>query len=76
MWVMGGPVRGRRVYGKWFGLAPDDLYQQRELAVTTDFREPIAEVLRLHLGLSEMAIEKIFPQLPNGSGNASTLVRL
>jgi uncharacterized protein (DUF1501 family) len=76
MWVMGGPVRGRRVYGKWLGLAPGDLYQQRDLAVTTDFREPIAQVLRLHLGLSEMAIERIFPQLPTDSGNASALIRL
>jgi uncharacterized protein (DUF1501 family) len=76
MWVMGGPVRGQRIYGEWLGLAPADLYQQRDLAVTTDFREPIAQVLRLHLGLSEMPIERIFPQLPTDSGNASALIRL
>jgi uncharacterized protein (DUF1501 family) len=76
MWLMGGPVRGRRIYGTWLGLTPGDLYQQRDLAVTTDFREPIAQVLRVHLGLSAMAMQKIFPQLPEGSGNASALIRL
>ena len=50
MWVMGGPVRGAKVYGKWPGLQSSQLYQERDLAVTTDFREPISLVLRSHMG--------------------------
>ena len=76
MWVMGGPVRGRRVYGRWLGLAASDLYQERDLAVTTDFREPIAQVLRLHLGLPEIAIQKILPRFPDNNGNTSGLIKI
>jgi uncharacterized protein (DUF1501 family) len=75
MWVMGGPVRGRRIYGKWPGLSPADLYQERDLAVTTDFREPIAQILRIHLGLSAPQIQRIFPQQPTSSGHVSTLIK-
>jgi uncharacterized protein (DUF1501 family) len=75
MWVMGGPVRGGVVYGKWRGLAQGDLYQERDLAVTTDFREPITQVLASHLGLSTSAIQKIFPRRPADSGHVSMLLR-
>ncbi|HJU28592.1 MAG TPA: DUF1501 domain-containing protein, partial [Candidatus Binataceae bacterium] len=51
MWVMGGPVRGHRVYARWPGLSQKDLYQGRDVPVTTDFREPISHVLRDHMGL-------------------------
>ena len=75
MWVMDGPVRGHRVYGQWLGLSPSDLYQERDLAVTTDFREPIAQVLRNHLGLSGPAIRQIFPQQPPSSGQIGGLIK-
>lgn len=75
MWVMGGPVRGRRVYGRWPGLGTGDLYQERDLAVTTDFREPIAHILQAHMGLSAMAARKVFPQLTPDTGHVSTLIR-
>ncbi len=75
MWIMGGLVRGGIVYGKWPGLARGDLYQERDLAVTTDFREPIAQVLGNHLGLSTSAIQKILPRRPADCGHVSTLIR-
>jgi uncharacterized protein (DUF1501 family) len=75
MWILGGPVRGHHVYGKWRGLAAGDLYEERDLPVTTDFREPIAHILRIHLGMSAMAVEKIFPQRPADTGQVSTLIR-
>jgi uncharacterized protein (DUF1501 family) len=75
MWILGGPVRGRRVYGNWPGLAPADLYQERDLALTTDFREPIAHILQGHMGLSAMAVQKVFPQLPAATGNVRTLIK-
>ncbi len=75
MWVMGGPVHGRKIYGRWPGLAPSQLYQQRELAVTTDFREPISSVLETHLGLGAAQIERVFPGRHAPFRNAAGLLR-
>jgi uncharacterized protein (DUF1501 family) len=76
MWMMGGGVRGRRVYGRWAGLNNAALYQERDVAITTDFREPIAAVLRTHMQLSASQIAQIFPHRPADSGNVSGLVRV
>jgi uncharacterized protein (DUF1501 family) len=76
MWVMGGPVRGGKVYGNWPGLSPGSLYQERDLAVTTDFREPIAAVLRSHMQFSDAQIERVFPGRPRSSGNVDGLIRV
>ena len=51
MLVMGGPVRGGRVYGRWPGLDVAHLVDGRDLAVTTDFRDLFAEVAIRHLGV-------------------------
>lgn len=75
MWVMGGPVRGKQIYGRWPGLATASLYQERDLAVTTDFREPIATVLASHMGLDAAQIERVFPARPASSGNTNGLLR-
>jgi uncharacterized protein (DUF1501 family) len=75
MWLMGGPIRGRQVYGQWNGLAPGDLYQERDVAVTTDFREPIGAVLRSHMGMTPQQVSTIFPGTPSARGNVSGLVR-
>jgi len=76
MWVMGGPVKGGKVYGKWPGLSPGSLYQERDLAVTTDFREPIAAVLRSHLQFSDAQIDRVFPGRPRPSGNVDGLIKV
>ncbi len=55
MFAMGGGVKGGKVYGEWPGLKPNDLYEGRDLAVTTDFRDVFAEVLATHLGASDLA---------------------
>jgi uncharacterized protein (DUF1501 family) len=52
MMVIGGGVRGGRIYGRWPGLAREQRYEGRDLAVTTDFRTVFAEVARGHLGLT------------------------
>jgi uncharacterized protein (DUF1501 family) len=44
MLVMGAPVRGGKVYGKWPGLSPEQLNENRDLKVTTDFRQVLSEV--------------------------------
>ena len=59
MLVLGGGVRGGVVYGRWPGLAPEQLFEGRDLAVTTDFRTLFAEVARRHLRLPETA--NLFP---------------
>src|SRR5579863_8472442 len=76
MWVMGGPVRGRKVYGAWPGLSTQQLYQERDLAVTTDFREPIAAVLQQHMRLGETQTEKVFPGRPRSSGHIANLIKV
>jgi uncharacterized protein (DUF1501 family) len=57
--VMGGSARGGRVHGRWPGLRPSDLYEGRDLAVTTDFRDLLGELLARHLGASDLA--SVFP---------------
>jgi uncharacterized protein (DUF1501 family) len=59
MLVLGGPVKGGRVYGTWPGLRPEQLYEGRDLAVTTDFRNLFGEVAARHLGVPAQA--QIFP---------------
>ena len=50
MFVLGGSVKGGKVYGRWPGLAREQLYEGRDLALTTDFRSVFGEVVRSHLG--------------------------
>ncbi len=64
VWVLGGQVAGGRLHGAWPGLAPDNLYQGRDLAVGTDFRTVIATVLERHLGLADRQIAAVLPPPP------------
>ena len=59
MFVMGGPVKGGRVYGRWPGLEREQLYERRDLALTTDFRDVLGELVAHHLGSSRIA--GVFP---------------
>jgi len=59
MMIVGGGVRGGKVYGTWPGLAREQRYEGRDLAVTTDFRTVFAEVVRGHLDLSDASA--VFP---------------
>ena len=54
MFVMGGTVRGGRVYGRWPGLAPEQLNEGRDLAVTTDFRQVLAEAAFKQIGARDL----------------------
>jgi uncharacterized protein (DUF1501 family) len=60
MFVLGGPVKGGKVYGRWPGLDERHLYEGRDLEVTTDFRTVLAESLDRHLQVKELAT--VFPQ--------------
>ncbi len=59
LFVIGGNVKGGKVHGKWPGLEQEQLYEGRDLALTTDFRSVFAEVVSDHLGAR--ALDKIFP---------------
>jgi uncharacterized protein (DUF1501 family) len=59
MIVMGGGVRGGRIHGQWPGLSRTQLYQGRDLAVTTDFRDVFAEVARAQFGITDSSA--LFP---------------
>lgn len=59
MFVLGNTVKGGKVYGDWKGLKSDQLYEGRDLAVTTDFRDVFAEAAYKHMGTKDLA--KIFP---------------
>ncbi len=59
MLAIGGGIRGGRVYGRWPGLAMEQRYEQRDLAVTTDFRDVFAEIVVRHMGITDPA--PIFP---------------
>ena len=66
MLVLGGPVRGGKVYGRWPGLRRDQLFEGRDLAVTTDFRHLFAEVAQHHLAIPTEA-----PLFPGFGGNST-----
>jgi uncharacterized protein (DUF1501 family) len=59
MMVLGGPVRGGKVYGKWPGLEKEQLFEGRDLAVTTDYRDVLGELVSGHLGQKNLA--QVFP---------------
>lgn len=65
MFVMGGPVKGGKVYGRWPGLDQSQLYEARDLAVTTDFRNVLGEGVVKHLGNNHL--EQVFPGFSGGT---------
>jgi uncharacterized protein (DUF1501 family) len=73
MFVMGGDVQGGRVYGKWPGLADHQLNEGRDLALTTDFRTVVGEILNKHLGVKDLG--PVFPGFDSSSRKFVGLVR-
>ena len=59
LFVIGGDVKGGKVYGTWPGLQQEQLYEGRDLALTTDFRSVFSEVAAHHLGATR--VDTIFP---------------
>jgi uncharacterized protein (DUF1501 family) len=66
MFVMGGPIKGSKVYGRWPGLDQSQLYEGRDLAVTTDFRQVLGEAVYKHLG--NKSLDQVFPGFDNQQG--------
>jgi uncharacterized protein (DUF1501 family) len=59
MLALGGGVKGGKVYGRWPGLDARSLFESRDLAVTTDFRDVFAELLTKQLGVK--TLNTVFP---------------
>lgn len=64
MFVMGGDVRGGKIYGDWPGLEKEQLYEGRDLALTTDFRDVLGELVYRHLGNQDL--KSVFPSYSGG----------
>lgn len=62
MWLLGGGIRGGKVYGKWAGLEPAQRDRGRDLAVTTDFRDVLATVLTRQLAVDNSNLQQVFPR--------------
>jgi uncharacterized protein (DUF1501 family) len=59
MFALGGDIQGGKVYGEWPGLAEEQLYENRDLNLTTDFRDVLGELVTRHLGNRQIA--NVFP---------------
>jgi uncharacterized protein (DUF1501 family) len=59
MFAFGGGIKGGKVYGDWPGLEPEQLYENRDLNLTTDFRDVLGELVTRQLGNRNMAT--VFP---------------
>jgi len=65
MFVLGGPVKGGKVYGRWPGLDQSQLYEGRDLALTTDFRQVLGEAVARHM--ENKNLNEVFPRYENQS---------
>lgn len=59
MFVLGGNVKGGKVYGRWPGLDSHQLNQGRDLALTTDYRQVLGEIVTKTLGAANLGL--VFP---------------
>jgi uncharacterized protein (DUF1501 family) len=73
MFVMGGPVKGGKVYGKWPGLGPSQLNEGRDLTLTTDFRSVLGELIAGHLGSKNL--QSVFPGFDNSPAKFPHLLK-
>jgi uncharacterized protein (DUF1501 family) len=65
MMVLGGAVQGGKIYGEWPGLEKEQLFEGRDLKVTTDFRTVLSELVRGHMGRTDLSA--VFPGFKPGT---------
>jgi uncharacterized protein (DUF1501 family) len=73
MFLMGGDVKGGQVYGKWPGVNDHQLNEGRDLALTTDFRSVVGEVLLKHIGVADL--NPVFTGFDNNPRKFPGLIR-
>lgn len=61
MWLLGGAIQGGKMYGQWPTLRPEHLFESRDLAVTTDFRAVLHEVISSQFRLETAQLKRLFP---------------
>ena len=71
--ALGGTVNGGRVLGQWPGLAPEQLYENRDLAITTDFRDVFGEIAQRHLGVQDL--KAVFPGYESSPAKFRSVLR-
>ena len=67
-------MKGGKVYGTWPGLAPNQLYEGRDLALTTDFRSVLGELISRHL--SGKDLHTVFPGFANDPRKFPNLLKV
>src|SRR2546421_621428 len=72
MFGLRDPVKGGKVYGRWPGLEQSQLYEGRDLALTTDFRQVIGEAVFTHL--RNKALDSVFPGFDNQTGRVLKII--
>jgi uncharacterized protein (DUF1501 family) len=73
MFVMGGDIKGGHVYSRWPGMSEGELFQGRDLAVTTDYRSVLGEIIAKHLG--DRSLSAVFPGFANNPRQFLGLVK-
>ena len=61
MWIMGGSIQGRKLYGDWPGMSEANQHESRDLAITTDFRDVLMSILTKQFSLNDRALAQVFP---------------
>jgi uncharacterized protein (DUF1501 family) len=74
MFVLGGPVAGQKVYGKWPGMDKHQLYEERDLAITTDFRQVLGEAAYRTLGSKNLGF--VFPSSNIKTNNFLNIIKV
>ncbi len=69
MLLIGNRINGGRWHGRWEGLAPDRLNEQRDLPAFHDYRAVMSLVLRSTQGVSDAQLNAIFPGSPYTGGS-------
>jgi uncharacterized protein (DUF1501 family) len=59
MMVLGGNVNGGKIYGDWPSLAPEALDHYVDLAITTDYRRVLSEIVVRRLANTQL--DRVFP---------------
>ncbi len=75
MLLLGSGIAGGKVYGNWRGLASSQLYEGRDLPVTTDFRSVLATVLGEHMKISKSGMQEVFPNYQPAESGLKGIVR-
>ena len=73
MWVLGGKVNGGKVHADWRGMEDGQLHEGRDLPVTTDFREVLAQVAERHLQLPDGRLHHVFPDFRSAQSSVNLI---